>query len=277
MVDAAPGTLYVVSTPIGNMGDFSFRGVEVLKAATLVLAEDTRHARGLLSHFGIKARLNSYHEHNEAERTPSVVRQLMQGADVALISDAGTPLLSDPGERLVAASIEAGAKVVAVPGASAVLSALVVSGLPASPFTFYGFLPRRGAVRGVLLREIAGNPHTSVLYEAANRLPATLDELAGLCSPTRKCVVAREITKLFEETRRGTLLDNAAYYSNTPARGEVVLLLAGQPPLAPSESDWRKVAHSLFERGLSTRDAVSIMVKEHGAPRNVAYKLMREL
>src|SRR6185295_4820229 len=161
-----PGTLFVVSTPIGNMGDFSFRAVEVLKSVDVVLAEDTRHSKHLLDRYHIGAKLLAYHEHNEAKATPGLVSRMLEGESMALVTDAGTPLLSDPGSRLVAATLEAGVRVVPVPGASALLSALVASGLSSEKFTFYGFLARTGADRRAALAELAGLSHTAVLYEA---------------------------------------------------------------------------------------------------------------
>jgi 16S rRNA (cytidine1402-2'-O)-methyltransferase len=276
MVDGEKGTLFVVSTPIGNMGDFSFRGAQVLQSVSLILAEDTRHARKLLSHFSVTTPVASYHEHNEARVLSRVLHRLEAGEDLALICDAGTPLLSDPGERLVSAATKAGVSVNAVPGASALLAALVVSGFNTSPFTFYGFPPRKGAERTELLRQIAGTGHTIVLFEAANRLVATLEDLMAVCSEGRQCAVARELTKKFEDTHRGTLAECAEYYKEHPPRGEVVLLLAGAHEPERGDEDWRPLAAELVARGLSTRDVVSIMVKEHGAPRNVAYRLARE-
>ena len=265
------GTLYVVSTPIGNMGDFSFRAIETLRSVSLVLAEDTRHSRPLLQKHEITTKVASYHEHNEAKTTVSVVERLRGGEDVALISDAGTPLLSDPGERLVRAAIDAGVRVVPVPGASAVLAALVASGLPTDRFAFHGFPPRKGRERSELLDEIASSRVTAVLYEGPGRVADTLRELAER-APGRETVVARELTKQFEEFRRGTLEALSAYYDETPPRGEVVILIAGASPTAPDELVLREEAEVLRARGLSVRDTVAELVKR-GAPRNLAYKI----
>ena len=174
-----PGTLYVVSTPIGNLGDLSPRAAEILRAVALVLAEDTRHAKVLLDHAGIRTPMASHHEHNEAASTPGIVARLCAGESIALVSDAGTPLVSDPGARLVRAAIEAGVPVVAIPGPSALLAALVTSGLDATRFTFYGFLERKGTDAHAGAREIARLPHTAVLYEAPARVAATLADLAA--------------------------------------------------------------------------------------------------
>ncbi|HET9454952.1 MAG TPA: 16S rRNA (cytidine(1402)-2'-O)-methyltransferase [Gemmatimonadaceae bacterium] len=268
------GRLYVVSTPIGNMGDFSFRAVEVLKAVQLVLAEDTRHSRALLDRYGIETRTSSYHEHNEAKTAPGFVRRLLDGEDIALISDAGTPLLSDPGQRLVDAAIEAGVQVIPIPGASALLAALVVSGLDATRFTYHGFLPRRGRERGSLLDEVASSRVTSVLYEAPSRVSDTLLELAER-APGRAAVVARELTKQFEEVRRGTLESLGAYYKDAPPRGEVVLVVAGAPAAAMDESALGEQAAELRAKGMSVRDVAAELVKS-GAPRNAAYRIAKD-
>ena len=268
------GSLFVVSTPIGNMGDFSFRAVETLRSVALILAEDTRHSRPLLEKHDIKTRLASYHEHNEARSIAGIIERLQQGDDIALISDAGTPLLSDPGERLVRAATEAGITVVPVPGASALLAALVASGLPTERFAFYGFPPRKGRERTQLLDEIASSPMTAVLYEGPGRVADTLRDLAER-APGRETVVARELTKQFEEFRRGTLEALSAYYDETPPRGEVVIMIAGASPTTPDEAALRTDAAALRADGLSVRDTVAQLVKR-GAPRNLAYKLASE-
>jgi 16S rRNA (cytidine1402-2'-O)-methyltransferase len=268
------GRLFVVSTPIGNMGDFSFRAVEVLRSVSVVLAEDTRHSRVLLTRYDIATPMVSYHEHNEAKTTPGLVRRLEAGEDLALISDAGTPLLSDPGARLVRAAIEAGARVVPIPGASALLSALVASGLDAERFTFYGFLPRKGRERSSLLDEIASSPHTAVLYEAPGRVADSLRDLAER-GGDRSAVVARELTKQFEELKRGTLESLSAYYNETPPRGEVVILIAGAQPVALDESALLDQARALRARGLSVRD-VAAELTTVGVARNLAYRIARE-
>jgi 16S rRNA (cytidine1402-2'-O)-methyltransferase len=273
-VAAEPGRLYVVSTPIGNLGDFSFRAVEVLKAVSLILAEDTRHSRSLLDRYGITTKVMSHHEHNEARTAAQFVERLRAGEDIALISDAGTPLVSDPGQRLAAAAIAAGITVVPIPGASALLAAIVASGLPAVRFTFFGFLPRKGRERSELLDEIASSRHTAVLYEAPGRVADSLRELADRGAGDRQAVVARELTKLHEELRRGTLESLCAYYSESPPRGEVVMVIAGAPLSAPDESVLRESARSLRGRGLTVRDVAAELARQ-GAPRNLAYRIAR--
>jgi len=272
------GTLYVVSTPIGNMGDFSFRAVETLRSVALVLAEDTRHSRPLLQRYEVQTPLAAYHEHNEARATPGIVARLLDGDDVALISDAGTPLLSDPGARLTAAALDAGVAVVPVPGASALLAALVASGLPAERFTFYGFLERKGRARTEALAEIGALRHTAVLYEAPPRVADTLADLAAAGAGDRRAVVARELTKQFEEVRRGTVTALGAYYAEGPPRGEVVIVVEGASAAAasPSEDALRNRARVLRAEGMSARDVAKALVAETGVGRNVAYQIAQE-
>jgi 16S rRNA (cytidine1402-2'-O)-methyltransferase len=271
------GTLYVVSTPIGNLGDFTFRAVETLRSVAAVLAEDTRHSLTLLKRYEIRTPLVAYHEHNEAKATPGLVARLIAGESLALISDAGTPLLSDPGGRLVRAAIDAGIQVSPVPGASALLSALVASGLSLDRFTFYGFLARKGGERRSAVDEIAALRHAAVLYEAPGRVADTLAELAQAGAGARATVVARELTKQYEELRRGTVTELAAYYSDAPPRGEVVIVIAGAlAPAEASEDVLRARAAELRAAGASARDVAAALTAEHGAPRNLAYRLAHE-
>jgi 16S rRNA (cytidine1402-2'-O)-methyltransferase len=274
---AGHGTLYVVSTPIGHMGDFSFRAVETLRTVHAVLAEDTRHSVHLLKRYDIATPLIAYHEHNEAKSTPALVARLLAGESLALISDAGTPLLSDPGSRLVRAAIDAGIAVAPVPGASALLAALVTSGLDVDRFTFFGFLPRKGAERREVLAEVTVSRHAAVLYEAPSRVAVTLAELADAGAGARPAVVARELTKQFEEARRGTVAELAAYYVDAPPRGEVVIVIAGaEVPASASEVELRARAAELRAEGRSARDVAAALTTELGAPRNLAYRLAHE-
>ena len=274
---AGAGTLFIVSTPIGHMGDFSFRAVETLREVSAVLAEDTRHTVHLLERYGITTPLVPYHEHNEAKATPGLVARLLAGENLALVSDAGTPLLSDPGARLVRAAVEAGLRVSPVPGASALLSALVASGLDAERFTFYGFLARRGRERAATIDEIVKLRHTAVLYEAPSRVSDSLAELATAGAEGRQGAVARELTKQFEEVRRGTLGELAAYYEEAPPRGEVVIVIAGAAaPEGASEEQLRARAAELRAEGRSARDVASLLASELGASRNVAYRIATE-
>ncbi len=266
----------MVSTPIGNMGDLSERAVATLRLVQAVLAEDTRHSRPLLERFGVATPLVAYHEHNEAKTTPGIVERLLGGASYALISDAGTPLLSDPGARLVHAAIEAGVAVSPIPGASALLSALVGAGIPADRFTFYGFLPRKGRERSALIEEIVGSAHTAVVYEAPPRVADTLADLAAAGAAERPAAVARELTKQFEEFRRGTVRELALSYEEKAPRGEVVLVVGGAVAPELDEGALRERAKALKETGVSARDVVRVLVEEMHAPRNLAYRIAHE-
>lgn len=271
-----PGSLFIVSTPIGNLGDITHRAVETLRSVTVVLAEDTRHSRGLLDRFEIRTPLEAYHEHNEAKMARRVLERLTAGEDVALISDAGTPLLSDPGERLVRAAAEAGIRIVPVPGASALLPALVASGLPTDRFTFFGFLERKGRDRAEALAEIADLTHTSVIYEAPGRVGGTLREIEARGGGSRRLAIARELTKQFEEVRRGTVAELRQYYEGTPPRGEIVIVLEGVAPVVPDEETLRERARELRTAGLTARDVARALVREQGAARNIAYRIAHE-
>ncbi len=276
MSSARAGTLYLVSTPIGNLGDMTHRAVEVLSSAALIIAEDTRHSRRLLDHYKISTPLKSYHEHNEAQETPKLVARLRAGDSIALISDAGTPLISDPGSRLVAAAVEASLPVVPIPGASSVMAAIVGSGMPLERFTFVGFLPRRGRERSEMIADIVASHSTVVMFEAANRVGATLDALAASGAGDRPAVVARELTKQFEEFKRGSVSELAAVYTEVDPKGEVVLVIAGAEKSTVSEGELSDAARKLRASGNSPRDVMEHLMSGLGAPRNVAYKLAHE-
>jgi 16S rRNA (cytidine1402-2'-O)-methyltransferase len=275
-VVAEHGALFIVSTPIGNLGDLSARALDTLRTVDAILAEDTRHTRALLTHFDIHTPLESYHEHNEAATTPSLIGRLQIGVRLALVSDAGTPLLSDPGARLVQAAVAAGVPVVPVPGASALLAALVGSALPADRFTFFGFVPRKGSERRAALSDIVALRHTALLYEAPNRVAETLAGLAEAGAGERAAVVARELTKQFEEFRRGTVRDLAAHYAGAAPRGEVVIVVEGGAEPALDEEALRLRAAALRAEGLSARDVVRVLMEDAGAPRNLAYRLAHD-
>ncbi len=278
MPDAAtPGALHIVSTPIGNLSDISIRALAVLQGVSAICCEDTRHARMLLQRYGIHTPTLALHEHNEAQATPRLVERLKAGEALALVSDAGTPLVSDPGARLVRAAIDAGVRVVPIPGASATLAALVGSGVVPHPCTILGFLPRKGGERREQIAMALRLPHAVVLFESANRLVETLHDLAKVASGPRTVAVARELTKHYEEFTRGTLLEVAAYYEGAPPRGEIVLVLEGAPVAAPpSEDDLRHVVTALRAQGASSRDIVQQLVDAHGASRNLAYRLAHD-
>lgn len=279
MVSAAgattPGTLYIVSTPIGNLGDFAPRAADVLRSVEAILAEDTRHTRALCERFEIRTPLVAYHDHNEAQATPGLVRRMTDGASFALVSDAGTPLVSDPGTRLVRAAIEAGVPVVPLPGPSALLAALAGAGLPTDRFTFFGFLPRKGGDRTRTLGELLALRHTAVLYEAPNRLAQTLADLAAAGAGERATVVARELTKQYEEFRRGTVAELAAYYHDHEPRGEIVLVLAGAPDDVQPEAALEARAAALRAEGKGAREIQQALLAA-GASRNLAYRLAHE-
>ena len=276
MVDAVPGTLYVVSTPIGNLADLSPRASQTLATVRAVLAEDTRHSRPMLQRQGITTPLVAYHEHNETKTTPRLIERLRSGESLALISDAGTPLLSDPGAKLVRAAIDAGIPVSPVPGPSALLAAVVGSGLPAGRFTFFGFLPRKGRDRTASVAVIAALTHTAVLYEAAPRVADTLDELVAAGAGEREAVVARELTKQFEEFLRGTVRSLARTCGQSAPRGEVALVIAGAVRAPPDEMQLRERARALRAEGLSAREVARVLSEEANAPRNLAYRVAHE-
>jgi 16S rRNA (cytidine1402-2'-O)-methyltransferase len=273
----AAGALYVVSTPIGNLSDMTFRAVEVLSSVALVVAEDTRHSRHLLDHFKITTPLKSYHEHNEAKETPALVARIRAGDSIALITDAGTPLVSDPGARLVEAASEAGIRIVPVPGASSVLAALVGSGLPSGRFLFIGFLERKGKARKEEIERAISSDVTVVLFESANRVHATLSELSAAGAGERRGVVARELTKQFEEFQRGTISALEERYSSSAPRGEVVILIEGKTPSAVTEEELTTLAQDLLRGGSTAREVMDGLMQRHGAPRNAAYRIAHAL
>jgi len=252
------------------------RAVEVLSSTALVIAEDTRHSRRLLDHYHIVTPLRSYHEHNEAKETPKLVAKLRAGDSIALISDAGTPLISDPGSRLVAAAVAANLPVVPIPGASSVMAALVGSGMSLERFTFLGFLPRKGRERSEMIAEVVASQSTVVLFEAANRVGATLDALADAGAGERQAVVARELTKQFEEFKRGSVTELAAIYADADPKGEVVLVIAGAEKPRVTETELSDAAEKLRASGNSPRDVMDHLVSSLGAPRNLAYKIAHE-
>lgn len=266
-----------MSTPIGHLADISLRALAVLSQSSVVYCEDTRQSRTLLSRYGIRTPMSAMHEHNEARATGQIIERLRQNDAVALISDAGTPLVSDPGSRLVDAVAAAGLRVIPVPGASATLAALVASGVVPHPCTLLGFLARKGSERQAGLRMAVTLPHAVVLFEAPGRLVDTLRDLAAESTGTRPAAVARELTKRFEEIRRGTLDELAAYYEGTAPRGEIVIVLAGAPAAAgPTDDALRAAADALRSEGRRPREIVQRLVDEHGASRNVAYRLAHD-
>lgn len=264
------GRLHVVATPIGHLEDVTLRALRVLGEADLVLAEDTRRTRVLLERHGVAARPVSLHAHNEAARTERVLAVLEEGGDVAIVSDAGTPLVSDPGARLVSAAIEAGHSIVPVPGASAALAALTVSGLPAESFTFVGFLPRKTGEAKARLAALAERHETLVLFESPRRVAKTLARLAEALGDRRACV-ARELTKLHEEAVRGTLSELAERFAEG-ARGEVTVVVEGAGPDAPaSDEDIDAAVRAGLDAGGSPRDVAADVARRLSVPRRQAY------
>ena len=269
----ASGTLYVCGTPIGNMGDASFRLVDTLRDVDLIAAEDTRQTAKLLARHGLETKLMSYHAHNLAGRTPAIVRMLEEGSAIALVSDAGMPGISDPGYELIAEAIRAGIPVVPIPGPSAFVAGLVVSGLPTDRFVFEGFLPREGKARRRILKAIAHEPRTLVFYEAPHRLADPLADMSALFGAERPAAVARELTKQHEEVQRGPLAELAQWAAEREVRGEIVLVVGGSPtPEEKPEGDWEETLRRLLDDGLSTQDAAKQVAKTHGIPRRQAYQ-----
>jgi 16S rRNA (cytidine1402-2'-O)-methyltransferase len=272
------GTLFVVATPIGNLGDVTLRAIETLRAVPLVAAEDTRLTRRLWARHGIGTRLISYHARNANQRGPELLAHLRGGADLGLVTDAGTPLVSDPGDVLVRAWIAEGGRVVPIPGPSAVLAALVAAGLPSARWGFEGFLPRSGADRRARLARLAVDDRTTVIFEAPGRTAATLRDLAAACGADRPAALCRELTKLHEEVRRGTLDELAIGATERPPRGEVTIVVAGrstdsaaEAPAAADLAAARTRVGALVGGGMSRSAAAKQVAAETGLPRRDLY------
>lgn len=267
----APGTLYVVATPIGNLEDITYRAVRILGEVDLVAAEDTRHSRKLFARYAISKPLVSYHDHNEKQRLGGLLERLLAGENIALISDAGTPCIADPGYHLSAACAAAGIAVVPIPGPSAVITALSAAGVSTERFAFEGYLPSRAKARADLLRQLRDEPRTLVFYEAPHRLAATLADMAEIFGADRALVVGRELTKLHEEFFRGTVAEAQARFQVEPARGELVLVV---PPgmRGPQVSARDALRQLLAEGGLPRREAVKLIAKEYGLSSSDVYR-----
>ena len=269
------GRLYVVGTPIGNVDDLSPRARDVLAKADVIAAEDTRHTRGLLSRIGVESRLIAYHEHNETERVTQLLEELARGQSVALVSDAGTPLISDPGWRLVHAARAAGIAVVPIPGPCAAVAALSVAGLPTDHFVFEGFLPRRDSARTERLEVLKREQRTIVLYEAVHRVAATLSALCDTFGGERRAAIARELTKTHEQIVSSTLAELAASLDATiPLLGEFVIVVAGADAAAPDEVEAQRV-YELLATELAPDKALKLTAAVTGVSRNVLYRLTR--
>jgi 16S rRNA (cytidine1402-2'-O)-methyltransferase len=275
-----PGTLYVVATPLGNLGDLSSRAAELLRNVPVVAAEDTRRTRGLLSHLSASPTLLSFHAHSREHRLESILEILRSGRDVALVSDAGTPIISDPGADLVGAARESGIAVVPIPGPSAVITALSAAGLAGDRYLFLGFVPRKGRERTRLLQRAASEEWSVVFYEAPPRLVALLSDLIPLAGRERVAVVARELTKIHEEIRSGTLADLVDYFTAMPPRGELTVVLEGvATPVAEPDRTGEAVeqATTLLAEGVPRREVARRLTDTLGLPRNVAYRLVMDL
>jgi len=272
-----PGILYVVSTPIGNLEDITHRAVRVLSEVDVIACEDTRHTRKLLNHYGVNTKTVSYHEHNERERAAELLESLESGLDLAIVSDAGTPGISDPGFRIVRLALENGVPVVPVPGPTALISALVASGLPSDEFFFGGFLPARKSQRRTRLMELASIPATLVFYEAPHRIAESLRDARAILGE-REAVIARELTKLHEEILRGRLSELAQRFSTGEegARGEMVLMIdrkvIGAAPRASDSIEISALVAALVAEGVDARSALKKAAKKLGISRDEAYR-----
>jgi 16S rRNA (cytidine1402-2'-O)-methyltransferase len=278
-IEAGKGCLYVVATPIGNLEDISLRALRILKEADVIACEDTRQTLKMLSHYDIHKRLVSYHEHNEITCAAELVIELEQGAKVALVSDAGTPAISDPGHRLVSLCVRHGIQVVPVPGASAFVAALAASGMPAGEFTFIGFLPSRPTERRKALRALAAEPRTMAFYEAPHRLLDTLEDALEILG-NRPAVIAREVTKVYEEFRRGHIEQLLEQVRKKAPRGEITLLIApsdgeathAMPGIGAGVPLARRVDEIMKERAVDRKAALKVAARERGLTRREAYK-----
>jgi 16S rRNA (cytidine1402-2'-O)-methyltransferase len=272
----APGVLYVVATPIGNLEDVSARALRVLGEVAIIACEDTRHSARLLSAYSIRTPTISYFEHNEERRTPELIERLQRGESVALVTDAGTPAISDPGYRLVRAALAEGIRVAALPGPSAAVAAISISGLPTDRFTFEGFLPQKASARRNALEALKRESRTMVLFEAARRLIATLGDMESVFGREREAVVVREITKTFEESVRGTVSELRTHFTAVEPRGEIVIVVAGAS--APSTTGVSSPeAHTLTveelcDAGLSLKDASIVIARLTGTSRREVYQ-----
>jgi 16S rRNA (cytidine1402-2'-O)-methyltransferase len=274
-MDIKPATLYVVATPIGNLEDMTFRAVKILQTVDVIAAEDTRHTGRLLQHFQIKTPQVSYHEHNRSSRIPELLEELTNGKAIALVTDAGVPGISDPGYELVKVCIEAGIPVVPIPGANAAITALSAAGLPTDRFVFEGFLSAKGQQRRSHLESLETESRTLIFYESPHRLRETLQDFAEIFGTSRQIVLARELTKLYEEFWRGTIEEAIAHYSQREPQGEYTLLVAGTPPTQPqlSEEELKAELLNIMSQGISRSQASRQLAKVTSLPRRQLYQL----
>ena len=273
-----PGCIYVVATPIGNLRDLSHRAQTTLAEVDAVICEDSRVTKKLLSAYGIKKPTLTYHSHSTNADTERIIERLVEGQSLALVTDAGTPLLSDPGNQLIQLSISKGIDVIPIPGPSALLAALVGSGVSPQPFIFLGFLPRTKSGQRETLGAYVELPLTLVIYEAANRLAGTLAHLCDICGPDRPACIARELTKRFETFERGSLIKLTKHFAEQEAKGEVVVVL-GPPPVSSSQQrkdDLRNEARRLLKAGIKPSEAARTLAGAFGLPKKEAYSVILE-
>lgn len=267
------GTLYVVATPIGNLEDMTYRAVRILGEVALIAAEDTRHSRKLLTHYGLSTRLISYHDHNEKGRTEQLLERLKEGEDVALISDAGTPCIADPGYELVQRCHLEGVSVVAVPGSSAVIAGLSIAGLPTEGFRFLGFLPAKAQARRTVLQRCASDTATQVMYETPHRILATLADIVEICGSESRVAVGRELTKRHEELFAGSAAEALASFSERGGvKGELVVMIAPLPPLLPEMTIHDQLLYLRQTTDLSWKEIVKQVARDHGVAGSEVYR-----
>lgn len=269
------GILYIVATPIGNLEDITFRAIRILGEVDLIAAEDTRHTLKLLNHFKISKSLTSYYEHNKHEKGSYLIKKLLEGRNIALVSDAGSPAISDPGEDLVREAIENGIKVTSIPGPSAVVNALIISGLPTGRFTFEGFLPMNKRARKERLLEIKNDQKTLVFYEAPHKLIYTLKDMLEFLG-NRKISLAREMTKRYEEVVRTTLVEAIEKYSKEPPKGEFVLIVQGTTEIHEVLKGWEKISivehiEQVVKSGIERKEAIRLVAKEREISKRDVY------
>ncbi len=267
------GTLYIVATPIGNLEDITLRAIRILKEVDLIAAEDTRHTRHLLDKYQIENQLTSYHDHNKEEKAPILVARLLEGKNIALVSDAGTPGISDPGYFLINLAIDQSVSVVPIPGATAAVAALSISGLPTDSFVFEGFLPPKQTARLKRLQELSGEKRTIIFYEAPHKIVKTIEDLLQVLGD-RRAVITRELTKIHEETLRGTLSEIRQHLNKTTIKGEFTIVLHGASP-EPQKKDIdtaEYLKNLMLHRGLTKKEAIAAAAEELGLPKKEVYR-----